>query len=226
VYYLTDNYPGAGKKNCGKGLLLFSSLVVLTKAKKQAVNYSDTEILKAIRAGDDDRALSALYQTLLPKIKNMVRQHGGGQEDALDIFQDALLVFYKHVKMSKFNEEHSIAAFVYSVSRNLWINLVKKKKRNVELGDQEMPLAPDEDVLSHLITEEREEMVTKLISSLGDTCRQLLTYTLFHKFSMKEISEKMAFSSEDVAKTKHYKCKQRLIQTVKNTPYTQELLRG
>lgn len=190
------------------------------------MNYSDTEILYAIRTGDDDRALSSLYQSLLPKVKNLVRQNGGDQEDALDIFQDAILIFYKHVKMNKFNEAHSIAAFVYTVSRNLWINHVKKKKRNVDIGEQEIPISSDDNILSHLITQEREEIVTKLLSSLGDTCRQLLTYTLFHRFTMKEISQKMAFSSEDVAKTKHYKCKQRLIQTVKNTPYTQEILRG
>jgi hypothetical protein len=35
---------------------------------------------------------------------------------------------------------------------------------------------------------------------------------------MKEISEKMGFSSENVAKTKKFKCKQRLIELVKKDP--------
>ncbi len=190
------------------------------------MNYSDAEILCAIQTGDDDRALHLLYLALLPKVKGLVRQNGGDQEDALDIFQDAILIFYKYVKTDKFNQAHTIAGFVYSVSRNLWINHAKKKKRSVDWEEQESPLDSGDNVLDALITQEREEAVNRLIASLGDTCRQLLTYTLFHRFSMKEISQKMNFSSEDVAKTKHYKCKQRLIQMVKDAPYTQELLRG
>ncbi|MDJ1482489.1 sigma-70 family RNA polymerase sigma factor [Cytophagaceae bacterium YF14B1] len=190
------------------------------------MNYSDKEILQAIRSGEDDKALSALYKNLLPKIKSLIRQNGGGQDDALDIFQDAILIFYKQVKMNSFNEAYSIAGFVYTISRNLWINQVKRKKRSIEITDSQIPLELDDNMLTQLMTKEREDLVVKLLSSLGETCHRLLTYVIFHRLSMKEISQKMEFSSEDVAKTKHYKCKQRLIQLVKNTPYTQEILRG
>jgi len=77
-----------------------------------------------------------------------------------------------------------------------------------------------------LIVKEREDYVVNMFSKLGNTCKQILLYSIFHKFSMKEIKEKMNFTSENVAKTKNYKCKQRLIELVKENASVENMLRG
>lgn len=186
--------------------------------------YTDKEVLEAIRAGIDDEVLKYLYRHVLPRIKKYVVRNSGSEDDAKDIFQDAVMVFYRHVKQGKFNAENEIAGFIFSVARNLWINLVRKRNRDVALTDEAVSHETAENISSQLIAREREDFVVKMFSMLGDTCRTLLTYSIYHRLSMKEIKEKMGFTSENVAKTKHYKCKQRLIGIVKDNASVKDML--
>ncbi|HEY3403961.1 MAG TPA: sigma-70 family RNA polymerase sigma factor [Ohtaekwangia sp.] len=185
---------------------------------------SDKEILAAIHLGDD-RVLKHLYETVLPKVKNYVTRNSGSPDDARDIFQDAVVVFYKYVKQGKFDGRHDIAGFIFSISRNLWINMAKRNNRSLQLSEEVTAISSEDNFSDELITREREEYITKLFSALGNTCRQILLYSIYDKLSMKEIKEKMNFSSENVAKTKNYKCKQRLMELVKNNTAVREFLK-
>lgn len=188
------------------------------------VEYTDKDVLKAIREGNDDKALRYLYSKVLPRIRRYIMQNSGSEDDARDVFQDAVLIFYKHVKLGRFDENKEIAGFIFSVGRNLWINLAKKKNRVVELTDEANTLEEGENATEQLISQEREAYVMKMFSMLGETCKTLLIYSIYDKLSMKEIREKMGFSSENVAKTKHYKCKQRLIGLVKDDTSIKDML--
>jgi DNA-directed RNA polymerase specialized sigma24 family protein len=94
------------------------------------VIHSDKEILGAIGKGDD-RVLEHLYKQVLPKVKSYIARNSGNNEDARDIFQDAVVIFYKYVKTGKFDVQHDIAGFIFSVSKNLWINSAKRKNKVV-----------------------------------------------------------------------------------------------
>jgi RNA polymerase sigma factor (sigma-70 family) len=187
------------------------------------VKYTDKDVLEAIRSGDDS-VLEYLYKQVLPKVKTYVLKNNGGYEDARDIFQDAVLIFYKYVKCGKFNEEYDIAAFIFSISKNLWINLAKRKNRVVQLTEETPINKFAKSAAEELLTKEREEFVIRMFSLLGETCKQILLYSIFHKFTMKEIKEKMDFTSEDAAKTKNYKCKQRLMHIVKDNASIKDML--
>lgn len=182
------------------------------------------QILEAIKAGKDDKALNSLYTEIYPKIESFILKNGGDTEEAADIFQDAVLIFYKQVKQGKFKEENPIAGFVFTVSRNLWYNRVKKKNRNNDLTEHEYNIAEDRDVEGDLLTEEREKKINELLSHMEEKCKNILIDSIFNKLSMEEISEKMGFSSSDVAKTKNYKCKKKLIKVLQNNPEFKNLI--
>lgn len=188
------------------------------------MRYTDSEILDSIRKGKEDRALEFLYKSVLPKIKHYVLSNSGDDQEAYDIFQDAIMIFYRQVKLDKFKEEHEIAGFIYSVSRNLWINRAKQRNRNVSAEGLSF-VESDGDVLGGLISKEREVYVMNMLAGLGERCKELLLFTIFHKLSMKEVCEKMGFSTENAAKTRNYKCKQKLIELVKDNPSVKDLLR-
>jgi RNA polymerase sigma factor (sigma-70 family) len=135
------------------------------------------------------------------------------------------MIFYKQVKTDKFKEEYEIAGFIYSVSRNLWINRVKQKNRNVSMPETLHYESTEPGLLEGLITKEREAYIMNMLSELGERCKELLLNSIYHKFSMKEICEKMGFGTEDAAKTRNYKCKQKLIALVKDNPTVKDLLR-
>jgi DNA-directed RNA polymerase specialized sigma subunit len=71
---------------------------------------------------------------------------------------------------------------------------------------------------------ERAKLMETILSSVGKSCYQLLKLVLYENLSLKEIAVEMGYSSEDVAKMTHYRCKKKLITELKNKTYLKELL--
>ena len=188
------------------------------------LNYNDREIIEAFKQGSNREALKFLYKRSFPKIKAYVCSNSGSQEDALDIFQDAVLALCKQIKMKKYNEKYEIDGFLFSVSRNLWINKVKKENRHTRLEDFDRTDSLESDFSDAIITPEREKMVKSILDKLGKKCVELLQFSVFHRLSNKEILQKMPFTSEDAIKTQKYKCKQKLIGIMEMYPVIKELI--
>jgi RNA polymerase sigma factor (sigma-70 family) len=184
----------------------------------------DKAILDAIKNGQDDEVLKALYEKLYPHIEAFILKNSGTHDEAADVFQDAVLAFYKQVKKNRFDEHYTVSGFIFSISRNMWYNRVKKRNRNIELNEETHDSPEDKNVMDDLISKEREANINYLLNLLEERCRTILIYAIFHKFSMTTIKQKMGFRSEDVAKTKHYKCKQKLIKVLKENPRLKNLI--
>jgi RNA polymerase sigma factor (sigma-70 family) len=181
--------------------------------------FSNEEVLNGIQTGRDDKVLEFLYDTVLPKVKQMVYKYRGSEDEAYDTFQEAILRFYHFVKQGKFDASHKAEAFIYTVSKNLYIDYMRRQNKSVKIESFKDEGSTQRDSpLEKMISEEKEAKVKALFSRLGETCNHLLMYCFYHDLPVKEICEKMGFGSEDVLKTKKYKCKQRLLQLIKEDP--------
>ena len=168
----------------------------------------DQEILQRLKKRDE-RALDFLYKKHYKMMLNMVMKNSGSEDEAKDIFQDALIVFWEKVTGEvEFVLSAKISTYLYSICQNLWRKELERKTRNsgemVELVE----------IIDH-DREERMNIIQQCISSLHESCRQILTLYYFDKKSMGEIAELMSLSNADAAKTKKYKCKQELDKTIK-----------
>ncbi|MCR6639477.1 MAG: sigma-70 family RNA polymerase sigma factor [Sporocytophaga sp.] len=180
---------------------------------------NDKEILKAIRTGDNESVLSNLYKDVLPHIKKYIISNSGSYEDAKDIFQDTVVIFYNQVKLNRFDERKEIGAFMYSVARNLWINKAKRDNKLVNTAEFDDSEEDGMDVLADMITAEKAKAIEDLMERVGEECKKLLMYTIYDKISLKEIAVKMGYSSDQVAKTYSYRCRQKLFNLVKDNSY-------
>ena len=176
---------------------------------------NEAAVIEAIRNNNNSKAINVLYSQLLPDVKRYIRSNNGKDEDAEDIFQDALVVLYDYIKTGRYNESHSMAGFVMTICRNLWINKAKRDKWQIGLN-KVADIAEDVNVNDVLIHKERETLVHESMAKLGPRCQELLILSNFEKLSMKEIVSRMGFENENAAKTRKYKCMQRLIEIVKN----------
>lgn len=186
---------------------------------------TEKEILKAIRSGDNHLALEYLYKDILPRVKKMILRNNGSEEEARDIFQDTVLVFYQQVKLNKFDETKEVGGFMYAVARNLWISRVKKANRRVAFYDTEALADACPDALDDLINDEKAQAINSVMDRIGEECKRLLKYTLHDRLSLREVAVKMGYSSNEVAKTYNYRCKQKLVNLVKDNPYLRSLFK-
>jgi RNA polymerase sigma factor (sigma-70 family) len=169
---------------------------------------SDEEVIARIKKGDE-RALDFLYKKNYKMMTNMIIKNNGSEEEAKDIYQEALIVVWQKVLSPDFVLSSKISTYLYSICQNLWRKELERKNRHT--GEDEIT----QTVITDIDKKERIEVINQCINDLGETCRAILTYYYFDDMSMAEIAEKMGFANADTAKTKKYKCKQELDKKIK-----------
>lgn len=138
----------------------------------------------------------------------LVVSNNGSEEEAKDIYQDALIVLWQKAIGGNFTLTSKISTYLYSICLNLWRKeLERKSKLSNEEKDEAEWMEDDK--------QERIKIINECINALGETCRKVLSYYYFDGMTMSDIAEKMNFANPDTAKTKKYKCKQRLDKLIK-----------
>lgn len=193
-------------------------------------NLTDQEILDQIKSKTNpNQAISQLYAQHYRMLEHYIMQNSGSEDDAADLIQEVMLVFVKMVSEGKFRGESSIKSFLYSICKNVWITELRKRKsaqaRHERYeGEKEQQ---DRDVSEQLARSENLKFVMDLFDKLGEKCKQVLTLFYFEELPMKEICERLDFSSEQVLRNKKYKCLQSLTDQVKSSEsLSQNLLKA
>lgn len=167
----------------------------------------DADILERIGQGDE-RVLDYLYSKYYRMMVKMVTENSGTEDEAKDVFQEALLAFWQKAASRQLVLTSKVSTYLYSVCQNLWRKELEKKKRH---SYEEV----DGEDFQDFEQKERLRIVEESIGELGDVCKKILTHYYFDGMSMADISKKLNFASTDTAKTKKYKCKKKLDQLIR-----------
>ena len=77
----------------------------------------------------------------------LVLKNNGSEDDAKDIFQEAVIVLYNKVQTGNFELSSKLNTFLYSVCRRLWLKRLNHQSRNAgNVKDFEEFLPVDEDL--------------------------------------------------------------------------------
>jgi len=164
-------------------------------------------IIECIRTGKNNEALKYLYKDPLRKIRKFILMNSGTLDDADDVFQDAVIVLFQYVKTDKYKDEYELDGFLFRVAKNAWIDIARKKQKVIKASFIGFDISDESDYLKDIIRNEELNTFHMLFNKLEDNCKKILSYVVFDKKSMKEISELMGLKDEKVAKNQHYRCK-------------------
>jgi RNA polymerase sigma factor (sigma-70 family) len=166
-------------------------------------------IVEQLRSNDSKAALAKLYQSF-PMIRQLIRNNGGNDADAQDVFQEALLVLYKNVQAPEFSLTCAPSTYLYSVSRYLWKDIQKKRNREVVLDqDVRHDACIEQDMEQHQQQQQKSAQLSAVFQQLGEKCQTILKAYYYQKLSMKEIAAALNYGSVNSAKTQKYKCIER-----------------
>ena len=175
---------------------------------KLGLEMNEKDLFERIQKGDE-KALEFIYKKYYRMMTKLVTTNSGTEDEARDVYQDALVVFWQKARSGNLVLTSKMSTYIYSVCQNLWRKELDRKKR---LSSEEKDLSESMD----LDGPERERIIASCLDQLGETCRKVLMYYYFDEMSMQEIADKLGFANTDTAKTKKYKCKQKLDELVKS----------
>lgn len=182
---------------------------------------SDSGLLQMLQSdAAPDEAIRELYRTQFSVARAYIKQNNGNDEDAEDIFQEVILSFIELVKKGKFRGESSIGTFLYAMTRNTWLNELKKRGRSKQ-RDIKFEKAKDQtemDVSQLMVNRELKKQLLALVDSLGETCKKILLAFYYENLSMLEILDNLDYENEQVVRNKKYKCLKQLEQMLSSQP--------
>lgn len=170
----------------------------------------DELILAEIRK-KDERALRELYRTHYPMVVHLICSNSGTEQEAKDIYQEAVIAFYEKAQQPQFTLTCKIKTYIYAVCRRLWLKrLWEKKKVTANIQEAETFAGIDEEMIEIEENESRFLKMGMALGALGEPCRSIIEDYYIHDLTMENISEKFGYTNAENAKNQKYKCLQRL----------------
>ena len=191
------------------------------------IDYSNLDLLNGILR-NDTVVLQYIYKNFYSKINFFIKKNSGDDDDANDIFQEAIIIMYRKLKANELVLDCTFETYLYSVSRFLWLKQLEKRKLEKEKIKDNHEYNDDiyDDGLEKVVDlNERYRLFQNHFANLGKDCQKILQL-YFDKVPLKNIAQIMGFKSEKYAKKRKFKCKEYLIKSIKQDLEYKKILSG
>src|SRR5688572_32577272 len=99
-----------------------------------ALNEIETDV---VAHAAREKRFTELYESAFPMVATFVSNRNGSFQEAKDIFQDALVIFYENAVGGKLPPTSSEDAYVLGIAKHLWIRKFNRDKSTISLDDME-----------------------------------------------------------------------------------------
>lgn len=181
------------------------------------LRFTDVELINSIKTSNNlNSAIAFIYQEHFEYLSSLIINNSGTEQDAQDILQEVIVGFIDVVQLGKFRGDSSVKTFLHSMTRNSWLNELKKRNRS-ERRDKIFEINRLEDNTGSETYEQREskKQLLAVFDTLGEGCKKILTLFYFEDLSMKEILVQTNYENEQVVRNKKHKCFKELVSRIK-----------
>jgi RNA polymerase sigma factor (sigma-70 family) len=168
------------------------------------INYPDMPLIQLIKGGDE-KALGAFYRENFAKITHLVLKNSGDDDDAKDLYQEAMMEVVMQVRTGKLDQLHSkLSTYLYSICHHKWIDKLRQRNKSAEVAW--------EDAEAGVVLEDEAEQppymqaLEEVMGQIGDKCRELLQAFYYEKLPMSQIAWRLGFKDDNSAKSQKNKC--------------------
>jgi len=175
-----------------------------------AISEQELGVFRAI-GENDKRAIESVYSDNYGLIQHFVVTNNGSEDDARDVFQEAMMVLYEKSRSPEFELTCQIRTYLYSVSRRLWLKKLQQARRiesHVEGLEKLVPV--EEDLEEHDKLNAQYLTMRTAMGKIGEPCKSLIEAFYVHRKNMHEIASFFGYTNADNAKNQKYKCLMRL----------------
>ncbi len=166
-------------------------------------------------AEEREKLFIALYKSAFPAVARYISKMGGSFDEAKDIFQDALVIFYEkavtNTSLIKTNEK----AYLLGISKHLWLNKFKDNNLHTSIDGMDIIIGDDEEQPS-------ESRLMHFLETAGKKCMDLLRSFYYDQLPLADAARLFGFSGVRSATVQKYKCLEKVRETIKERSLTYE----
>ncbi len=141
--------------------------------------HIDQRYIIALREGKYG-LLEEIYTKYAPQVSKWVQRNNGSPDDAQDVFQETILALHQKAADPDFTLTCPLGALIFKISKNKWLNQLRKKSKDAEVRiieeeryKYEGSILPTFEEVEE--TEIRHRKLDKTFKQLSEICQQLLS---------------------------------------------------
>lgn len=169
---------------------------------------------------NNSQGIDEIYALYSDNVKRYILKNSGNIEDAADVFQESLIDIYHLAHKPNFVLTCPFEAFLITVCKRKWLNILKKRTRNPVTNtiDDVYTLKDDDIRVSEEYANQIEEENTVLLvlETMGERCKSIIKACM-GKDSQSKIAENLGISYAYLRKKKS-ECMTLLRKKVKEHP--------
>ncbi|WP_456459309.1 RNA polymerase sigma factor [Reichenbachiella sp.] len=183
---------------------------------------SDNNIIDGLREGQK-KTLNHIYNEYFPHVRNHILKNSGSEDDAKDVFQDAIMAIFQNVSNADFELTCKFQTYLNAVSNNIWKKRLRDRKKNTVTLEEDFMHIAQEEIEDAVLKMERYKFYLRKFSEISIKCQELLKMFL-NGIDMKSITEHFGFASVSYTKKRKFNCKESLVKAIECDPEYQLLV--
>ena len=176
--------------------------------------YNDQSLYQGLLS-NEPAAFEFIYKKNFPAVRQQVKQYGGSEDDAKDIFQEGMIALWNNIRSGNYQlrEGVKMSTYLIQICKLRWMDRMKKASFRYEVKQESYTEPAAESEVIEWIDREEQTAFQQSFAQLGERCQDLLKRFYFMKQSLQEIALAMSIG-EATAKNEKYRCMQRLKKIV------------
>jgi RNA polymerase sigma factor (sigma-70 family) len=179
------------------------------------VHYTQYGIIEGIRRRDKD-VLKYVYKQYFPMVRYFIIRNQGSEEDAEDIFQEAVVAVYERVRKKNLTLDCAFKTYFYSVVRHMWLQYLERNKIHYEFSEMdEFLMLEDKELYDDF--QAKKVIFQRHFLDLTELCRKVLLMFV-ERTPFEEIAATLGYKGRQYAIKRKYECMKSLINRVIHDP--------
>jgi DNA-directed RNA polymerase specialized sigma24 family protein len=151
-----------------------------------------------------------LYKKALPAAARYVAKMGGSFDEAKDVFQDALVIYYEKILSNNITLQSSEKAYLLGIARHLWLKTYNEGAANIPIDKTNADEQTDDAGQTYA-----SQKLMHYLETAGQKCMDMLRAFYYDKLPLIDIKEQFGYSGIRSATVQKYKCLEKVRETIK-----------